>query len=445
MKVALVLGWYYPDGRGGTEAYVAALAAYLQHAGHEVRVVAPEAGLEGPRAYAHDGVPVWRYGVPALPTRDEVRGSIAARGAEALHAWFARERPDIVHVHAFVTGLGLAEVRAARAAGARVFVTTHAARLGWICERGTMLQGGIALCDGIAEPGKCAACVLPTRGVPGAVAAAVAALPAAASAAVRHVLPGRASTMIGMPALVRENLERQQALYAEIERFVVLTEWARRAVIANGAPRDLVVLNRLGAVPPRGGAKAPPSAAPTVAPVTIGYIGRFDAVKGADVLARAMAHLPRATPLRVVFRGPVGTPVEHAIVDELRSLAGGDPRVTFGEEVRREDMGDVLRSLDVLCCPSRTVEGGPTIAIEAQAVGTPVIGSAIGGLAELVIDGLDGRLVPPDDVAALAGVLGAIAADPAATVDRWRAELPAARTMDDVARDTLAMYDGSHR
>ena len=442
MKVALVVGWYYPDGRGGTEAYVAAVAAFLRTAGHEVRVAAPEAGLAGTRGYEHEGIPVWRYGVTATPTREEGRGTIAARGAEALHQWFGHEKPDVVHVHAFVTGLGLAEVQAARAAGARVFVTTHAARLGWICERGTMLHDGVALCDGIAEPGKCAACVLPERGAPVAVAGAVAALGAGASGVARDLLPGRASTMIGMPALVRENLERQRALYECTEKFVVLTEWARRTVIANGAPRDLVVLNRLGAVPPRGGPKPGPEVRPTVPPVTVGYVGRMDRVKGADVLARAVTLVPRPAALRVIFRGAADTPAERAVVGELQSIVGGDPRVEFGGEVARAEMGGVLRSLDVLCCPSRTVEGGPTIAIEAQAVGTPVIGSAIGGLAELVIDGLDGRLVPPDDAAALAEVLRALAANPAAIVDGWRRELPPTRSMDDVARDTLEMYLG---
>ena len=51
--------------------------------GHTVLVVAPEAGASGSREYEHDGVRVWRYGVTAAPTREEARGSIAARGAEA--------------------------------------------------------------------------------------------------------------------------------------------------------------------------------------------------------------------------------------------------------------------------------------------------------------------------------------------------------------------------
>ena len=79
------------------------------------------------------------------------------------------------------------------------------------------------------------------------------------------------------------------------------------------------------------------------------------------------------------------------------------------------------------------------MAIEAHAVGTPVIGSRIGGLAELVTDGVNGRLVAAGDVPALAAVLREIADAPGA-VDRWRGALPAARTMDDVAADTLRMY-----
>ena len=441
MIIAYVPGWYYPDGRGGTEAYVAALSRAMRADGHTVHVLAPEAGLRGPRAYEHDGVPVWRYGVPSAPTRDEARGLGAVRGADALHAWFARERPDVVHVHAFVTGLGLAEVRAARAAGARVFVTSHAARLGGLCQRGTMMRDGLALCDGIAEPGKCAACVLPERGAPAFVAGAVAAMPAAASAAALAMLPGRAATLVGMPALITENIARQHALYEAIERFVVLTEWARKALIANGAPRDLVVLNRLGCVPPAGGLKPAPDVSPTRSPVTIGYIGRLDEVKGTDVLAQAMRLLPRDLPLRLVVRGPVQGAAERAVLERFRAIVGDDPRVTVGGEVTRGELGDALRAIDVLCCPSRTLEGGPTIAIEAHAVGTPVIGSEIGGLAELVMDGLDGRLVPPGDAAALAAVLREIATDPAATVDRWRRELPPARTMDEVAADTVRMYD----
>ncbi len=440
MKIVLACGWYFPEGQGGTEGYVAALAERLVARAHAVTVVAPEAGVAGERRYEHDNIPVWRYGVTNAPSREESRGTVTARGAERLHAWFARERPDIVHVHAFVTGLGLSEVQAARAAGARVFVTSHAARLGWLCERGTMLQGGTTPCDGLAEVAKCTACVLAERGAPRALASAVAAFPPSVSAAALAMLPGRAGTMAGMPALIGENLERQRALYAMVQRFVVLTAWARDVVMANGATAGQVVLNALGCVPPTGGRKRGPDAAPCASPVTVGYVGRFDPVKGLGVLARAWALLPHDLPIRLVVRGPVRSDGERAEREAWREIALLDARVTVADGVDRSALGDVLRGLDVLVCPSVTAEGGPTIAIEAHAVGTPVIGSRLGGLCELVAPGVNGQLVMPGDAPALAALLAEIARDSVGTVDRWRAALPRARTMDDVAADTLAMY-----
>jgi glycosyltransferase involved in cell wall biosynthesis len=100
----------------------------------------------------------------------------------------------------------------------------------------------------------------------------------------------------------------------------------------------------------------------------------------------------------------------------------------------------VLAGLDLLCCPSLVAEGGPTVAIEAHAVGTPVIGTRIGGLAELVTDGVNGRLVAPGDWRALADALRAVLLDPHGTIDAWRSALPPARTFDAVTRDYLAMY-----
>ena len=100
----------------------------------------------------------------------------------------------------------------------------------------------------------------------------------------------------------------------------------------------------------------------------------------------------------------------------------------------------MLADLDVLVCPSIWFENGPTIAIEAQAVGTPVIGSRIGNLAELIVDGVTGRLLPPGDEVAWAAAMTDVAARPADTIDLWRDHLPCARTMTEVAADYVALY-----
>ena len=102
-----------------------------------------------------------------------------------------------------------------------------------------------------------------------------------------------------------------------------------------------------------------------------------------------------------------------------------------------------MRSYDVLCCPSRCLEGGPTAGLEALAAGTPVIAADAGGLAEVIDHGINGRLVPPGDVDALTQAIEDVARHPGETLDRWRERLPRPRTMREVAADYLALYAAS--
>ena len=100
----------------------------------------------------------------------------------------------------------------------------------------------------------------------------------------------------------------------------------------------------------------------------------------------------------------------------------------------------MLAELDALLSPSLWFENGPTIALEAMAVGTPVIASRVGNPAELIQDGVNGRLVTPGDAAALSAALVEAATSPETTIDVWRRSLPPVRTMDDIARDYMKIY-----
>jgi glycosyltransferase involved in cell wall biosynthesis len=123
----------------------------------------------------------------------------------------------------------------------------------------------------------------------------------------------------------------------------------------------------------------------------------------------------------------------------LRTAAAGDSRIVVGDGEDRAGVEQMLRRIDVICCPSMSFENGPTIALEAQAMGTPVIGSRVGAMPEIITDRVNGRLVSPGDWQHLAQVLAEIADRPA-IVDGWREALPRPRTMDDVAEDYLALY-----
>jgi glycosyltransferase involved in cell wall biosynthesis len=436
MRIVHALGWYFPDSLGGTEVYVAALSRYLREGGHEVLVAAPDARSEVARSYEHDGVEVYRYPIPQRPTRAEVQSRSATRGTGDFHRWLERTKPDVFHCHSLVTGLGLEELRVARALGARVIATCHTPSLGFLCQRGTMMSWGRELCDGIAEPAKCASCSLQARGLPEPMARWMGALPQGLSEMGGRI-PGRLGTAIGMKDLIRRNAALQRELLDTVDAFVLLTAWALKAVAANQGSERKLALNRLG-IEANGFAR-PAGQRSSRDPIRFGYLGRFHEPKGIFVLAEAIRSLPRSLPLSVELRGPMLSDGDRVAREKLEAMLGGDSRIRFAPAVEHEDTGRVLAGYDVLLCPSICLEGGPTVAMEAQAVGTPVIGSRIGGLAEIVEDGANGRLLPPGDSKALESSIREVAEDPK-RIERWRSRLPAPRTMDEVARDYMTLY-----
>jgi len=439
VKIVHALGWYFPESVGGTEVYVAGLCARLQAAGHRALVVAPRAGGEDEAAYVHEGVVVYRYGIAARPTRDESQNRVVARGAERLHAWLARERPDVVHFHTFATGLSLPEVLAAKSAGARVIATNHLGSLGYACQRGTLMRWGAEPCDGIRRPLRCAACELEHRGLSRPLAWIVSGMGWPLGPAPR-LAPGKLGSALSMPDLIRHNGRIQDGVLAALDRFVLLNRRALEIVAANGAPRRKLSVNYLGVSDVGHPPKPSADERPTPTPITLGYFGRLVGIKGVLDLARAFASLAPDLPLRLEIRGPRPGPEALAILARLRRIVGDDPRVTIASAVPPSEALPILAGYDVLVIPSVWFENGPTVMSEAHAVGTPVVGTRIGAMPEIITDGVNGRLVEPGDWRALADVLREIALDPKGTVDRWRAALPRARTMDEIAADYLALY-----
>ncbi|WP_371497932.1 glycosyltransferase family 4 protein [Kitasatospora sp. NBC_00374] len=138
-------------------------------------------------------------------------------------------------------------------------------------------------------------------------------------------------------------------------------------------------------------------------PRTLLYVGRLDrssAWKGVDVLVRAfaaLADLPDAR-LRLVGGG-------DALADQMALAArlGVGDRVEAAGELTGDDLVEAVRTAAVLVLPSRTESESFGMAlVEAMACGTPVVGSAVGGIPHVVTDEVTGLLVPPGDPEALA-------------------------------------------
>ena len=157
------------------------------------------------------------------------------------------------------------------------------------------------------------------------------------------------------------------------------------------------------------------------------FFGRADPVKGLATLIAAV----RASdaPLRLDVFAVGG----HA------PRADPDPRIRFMDPVAPGGVMAAIARYDVLAVPSEVKETGPLVVLEAFAAGVPVVGSALGGIAERVTDGVDGVLVPPGSVPHWRDALARLARDPAA-VARLRAGVRPPRTMDAVAGEMAELY-----
>ncbi|WP_369135647.1 glycosyltransferase family 4 protein [Modestobacter sp. I12A-02662] len=138
----------------------------------------------------------------------------------------------------------------------------------------------------------------------------------------------------------------------------------------------------------------------------IGYVGRLAPQKRADLLVQAFGRMREPAHLVIVGDGP-----ERARVERLVQRSPAAERITSRGFVEHSVVPGVLASLDVLVLPSAYEEMG-SVLVEAMVAGLPVVASDVGGIPEVVRDGETGLLVPPGDVAALAGALDRLVADP---------------------------------
>jgi glycosyltransferase involved in cell wall biosynthesis len=187
---------------------------------------------------------------------------------------------------------------------------------------------------------------------------------------------------------------------------------AKIDVIHNGVDPARFDADRL----PRDAALAAEFGIPSEAAV-IAIVAVLRPEKDHDTLLRAtrlvVDELPAAH-LLVVGDGP-----ERARLEALAADLAIDRSVTFTGS--RPDVARLLGLADVVALSSRTVECFPMALLEAMASGVPTVGTAVGGVPELIDDGVTGHVVPKEDPRALADALVKMLRDPEGTAAMGRA------------------------
>ncbi|GAA4564082.1 glycosyltransferase family 1 protein [Micromonospora coerulea] len=359
MRVAMISEHASPlavlggEDAGGQNTHVAELSAALVAAGHDVRVYTRRDAVDLPvTVRAPDGFDVVH--VPAGPAepvaKDELLPYMAEFGDWLAERWRNGDwQPEVVHAHFWMSGL--AALAAGRRTGVPVVQTYHA--LGTVKRRHQGAQD--------TSP------------------------------------PGR----------VRYERELGRA----VDRVVAQCQDEVGELVRMGVPRSRMTVVpsgvNLGTFAPLGPAAARDGDRPRILTV-----GRLVERKGFQDVIRAIALVPGAECV-VVGGPPAGLLETDPYALRLRALAdslGIADRVKLVGAVPREEMARWYRSADVLVAAPWYEPFGLT-PLEAMACGVPVIGTAVGGLIDTVVDGRTGDLVPARDPQALGAAIRRLLGD----------------------------------
>jgi D-inositol-3-phosphate glycosyltransferase len=339
---------------GGQNVHVAALASALAERGHSVEVYTRRDDPALPdRVQLGEGVDVVH--VPAGPPRqipkDELLPYMAGFGDWMAERWAAGP-PDVLHAHFWMSGVAC--TRARRTVSVPFAQTFHA--LGVVKRRHQGAQDT-------------------------------------------------------SPA---ERLDLESGLAKQADAVIATATDEVRELLALGAPAQTMHVVPCGVDP---ALFADRSAAPDewwqCRGGRILSLSRLVERKGVDTVIAALADVPGAE--LVIAGGPAGTSFDQdAEVRRLRVEAkrhGVADRVRLVGAVERDLVPRLLRSADVVAC-TPWYEPFGIVPLEAMAAGRPVVGSAVGGLLDTIVDGVTGVHVPPRDPERLAAVLRELLADP---------------------------------
>lgn len=368
--------------RGGAEGYMFDVASLQRDRGDVVE----HWGMHHPENI--QGLPLADTFAPHVEL-EPAPGGLAGLAAAARMVWHAPSRtgleraiahflPDVVHYHNVYHQLSPSILRAVADAGIPSVMTLHDYKLA--CPNYQLLDHGQI----------CQACV--TGGT--------------WNAARRRCKGG---SLGGSVVLALESgIHRAINAYDPVDHFISPSHFLRQVMVRSGIAEDRIrTIHNVVDLPARPQAE--------VSEPRVVFAGRLSHEKGVETLVRAAGLLPDGVHVDIAGDGPLRAELEAL----AKRVAPG--RVTFHGRLTSEVLAPLVHRCMAMAVPSRWFENQPMTILESFAASVPPIVTALGGMPELVDDGVQGLLVPHDDPAALAGAIRRLAENPEAARAMGRA------------------------
>lgn len=347
MKILLANKFYY--NRGGDCTYTINLQHLLERHGHEVAIFAMD--------YHENYSTPWQKYFPSeisfKPGPKMFEALSRPLGTQEVCIKFGRLlndfRPDIVHLNNIHSQLSPLIARMAHQKGIRVVWTLHDYKL--FCPRYDCLRGGRE---------NCTLCMTDTRCV------------------IRNRCM-KGSYIGSLLGFLEINKWNRQKLDGYTDRFICPSRFMNERMQEWGiASEKLITLHNF--IDTARCQVHYEERQPYYC-----YVGRLSPEKGLTTLIEAAAQFPY--PLKIVGGGPLS--------EELREKTKNLPHITFLGHQTWTEVKEIVRKAQCLVIPSEWYENNPFSIIEALCLGTPILGANIGGIPELIQEGVNGLLFEP--------------------------------------------------
>lgn len=426
---------WMPDPIGGTEIYVKGLVKELSKYGIQSSIAIP-IPCNSQKIYPAE-VEIFNY----IPNISDPEG-IPNRSAEgSFRTLLEKLKPKIVHFHARTAVISDLLLKTARECSARTVYTYHTPTCS--CIRGTLIRMGKDICKGMIDEYSCTTCILNKHGIPAPISWGITHLPHKA----RKILAATAPSNKAKLALrIKEVVNIQSSCFRKFtqqaELIIAPCLWAVDVLQLNGVAANKIRMCRQGLntiINTLDGKTCNHQQKPKKHQgLRIGCFSRIDPVKGLDVLIKSTGKAHHKG-IQLDIYCITGDKTNH-YKELLVSLAKNDSRIRLLPGIKDQEVMGAMREYDVIAVPSIWLETGPLVVLEAFGAGTPVLGSNLGGIAELVRTGVDGLLLPPGNIDEWCKAIDTIARDPL-PLSRWRNSIRPQRTMNDVATEMIGYYN----
>lgn len=380
-RILLVSNLLPPQVEGGAERVAWGELRGLASRGHQVCGLAPQWGDLSPREdVEEEGPGPAVYRVPSPSRRSRRPGNEFAANPRLLRKFselLLELDPDLIHFH-HLNGISLRLPAMARRRGFRTLATLHD---GWgVCPKGFLLKPDGSRCSGF-QSFRCVSCLGSERR--------------------KRFSTRRVALLVGRNRRVRREMRR-------IDRLLFPSRHHREMYVRAGFSAERTRLLPNPAPPPPLLPVPPPDGSAT-GPLRLLYLGSLPTHKGIEVLLDALAQVSADT-ARLVLHG-IEVPEELAWFAAAVRERRLEDRVEHRGYLSGARVPEAISRADLLVVPSLGVENSPLSILEAMARGRPVIASRLGGIPELVEDGVSGCTFPPGDAGALRSLIERLASD----------------------------------